>query len=57
MISREQIWRYLLHLIEPWRARAAAVVSRLNLGLHQRDINVIWDLAPHDFSILLVLAQ
>jgi predicted dehydrogenase len=31
----------------------SAVVSRLNLGLHQRDINVIWDLAPHDFSILL----
>jgi predicted dehydrogenase len=23
------------------------------LGLHQRDISVIWDLAPHDFSILL----
>jgi len=27
--------------------------SRVNLGLHQRDISVIWDLAPHDFSILL----
>ena len=26
---------------------------RLNLGLFQRDINVIWDLAPHDISILL----
>jgi predicted dehydrogenase len=26
--------------------------SRLNLGLYQADINVIWDLAPHDFSIL-----
>ena len=26
--------------------------SRLNLGLYQEDINVIWDLAPHDFSIL-----
>jgi len=27
--------------------------SRVNLGLHQRDISVIWDLGPHDFSILL----
>jgi predicted dehydrogenase len=27
--------------------------SRVNLGLHQRDVSVIWDLAPHDFSILL----
>jgi predicted dehydrogenase len=27
--------------------------QRLNLGLFQRDINVIWDLAPHDVSILL----
>ncbi len=26
--------------------------SRVNLGLHQRDASVIWDLAPHDFSIL-----
>ena len=25
---------------------------RATLGLFQRDINVIWDLAPHDFSIL-----
>ena len=27
--------------------------SRVNLGLHQRDISVLWDLGPHDFSILL----
>jgi len=27
--------------------------QRLNLGLFQRDINVIWDLAPHDISILM----
>jgi predicted dehydrogenase len=27
--------------------------SRVNLGLHQRDTSVIWDLGPHDFSILL----
>ena len=26
--------------------------SRLNLGIFQRDINVVWDLAPHDFSIM-----
>src|SRR5205809_6949538 len=25
---------------------------RLNLGLFQRDINVVWDLAPHDLSIV-----
>jgi predicted dehydrogenase len=27
--------------------------SRVNLGLHQQDISVVWDLGPHDFSILL----
>lgn len=26
---------------------------RLNLGLFQQDINVAWDLAPHDISIIL----
>jgi predicted dehydrogenase len=25
---------------------------RINLGLFQRDVNVIWDLAPHDLSII-----
>jgi predicted dehydrogenase len=29
--------------------------QRLNLGLFQQDINVIWDLAPHDISIILYL--
>src|SRR5260221_1950024 len=29
--------------------------ERVNLGLFRRDINVIWDLAPHDVSILLYL--
>jgi len=29
--------------------------ARLNLGLFNRDSNVIWDLAPHDISILLYL--
>jgi predicted dehydrogenase len=28
---------------------------RLNLGLFQKDINVTWDLAPHDLSILLYI--
>jgi len=26
--------------------------SRVNLGLHQSDVSVTWDLGPHDFSIL-----
>lgn len=26
--------------------------SRLNLGLYREDANVVWDLAPHDFSII-----
>jgi predicted dehydrogenase len=25
---------------------------RINLGLFQNDVNVIWDLSPHDFSIM-----
>ncbi len=24
----------------------------MNLGLHQPDVSVVWDLGPHDFSIL-----
>jgi len=28
---------------------------RFNLGLFQSDVNVLWDLAPHDLSILLYL--
>ncbi len=31
--------------------------ERLNLGLFQRDINVVWDLAPHDISIILYLLK
>jgi predicted dehydrogenase len=30
---------------------------RLNLGLFQKDINVAWDLAPHDISILLYIME
>ena len=31
--------------------------SRINLGLFQPDINVLWDLAPHDISILTHLVS
>jgi len=30
-------------------------IHRLNLGLFQKDTNVVWDLAPHDISILLYI--
>ena len=30
---------------------------RLNLGLFRKDINVTWDLAPHDISIILYLMR
>lgn len=30
---------------------------RLNLGLFQKDINVVWDLAPHDISIIQYLME
>src|SRR6266496_2741680 len=30
-------------------------MERVNLGLFRSDINMIWDLAPHDVSILLYL--
>jgi len=29
--------------------------ARLNLGLYQKDTNVLWDLATHDLSILITL--
>lgn len=32
-------------------------ISRLNLGLYQKDTNVIWDLAPHDISIINYLLK
>ncbi len=28
---------------------------RVNLGLFQRELNVLWDLAPHDLSVLIYL--
>jgi predicted dehydrogenase len=30
---------------------------RLNLGLFQKDINVAWDLAPHDIAIILHIME
>ncbi|HOB33018.1 MAG TPA: Gfo/Idh/MocA family oxidoreductase [Verrucomicrobiota bacterium] len=30
---------------------------RLNLGLYQKDINVAWNLAPHDISIILHIME
>ena len=31
--------------------------ERINLGLFQRDVNVVWDLAPHDLSIMSFLLE
>jgi predicted dehydrogenase len=31
--------------------------TRINLGLFQQDVNVLWDLAPHDISILNYLVS
>jgi predicted dehydrogenase len=31
--------------------------ARLNLGIYQADVNVLWDLAPHDVSIINYLLQ
>ncbi len=31
--------------------------TRVNLGIFQKDINVIWDLAPHDISMLIYVLQ
>lgn len=31
--------------------------QRLNLGLYQKDINVAWDLATHDISIILYILE
>lgn len=42
------------HLIESGELGEVYFIttSRVNLGLHQPDVSVAWDLAPHDFSIL-----
>lgn len=37
---------------EPFGALYYLDTARLNMGLYQHDVNVVWDLAPHDISIL-----
>lgn len=32
-------------------------MTRINLGIHRKDVSVIWDLATHDFSILFKLIK
>jgi predicted dehydrogenase len=47
-----QVLREIVHSGELGRIYYANA-QRLNLGVFQRDINVMWDLAPHDISILM----
>ncbi len=49
--------RYLKHLVVSGELGDVLYINcqRLNLGLFQREINVTWDLAPHDLSIILFL--
>lgn len=49
----------MLEIIESDELGTILYISseRLNLGLFQDDINVIWDLAPHDISIILYLLK
>ncbi|MEN6626345.1 MAG: Gfo/Idh/MocA family oxidoreductase [Candidatus Sumerlaeia bacterium] len=49
--------RYAREVIERGDLGKIQYISsrRLNLGLFQKDINVAWDLAPHDLSIILYL--
>lgn len=32
-------------------------ITRINLGLFQKDVNVLWDLAPHDVSMLTFILE
>jgi predicted dehydrogenase len=47
--------RAILQIIESGDIGEVRYINcqRLNLGLFQNDINVAWDLAPHDLSIIL----
>lgn len=49
--------RKMKHIIETGELGEIQYLAarRLNLGLFQKDINVAWDLAPHDISIILYL--
>ena len=51
-----RVKRIAAHLATGQIGRIHYITSdRLNLGLHRSDVNVIWDLAPHDFSIIFHL--
>lgn len=47
--------RKIMEIIETGEVGTIRYINsrRLNLGLFQKDINVAWDLAPHDISIIL----
>ena len=49
--------RYLKKMVQNGELGEVYYISsrRLNLGLFQKDINVAWDLAPHDLSIVLYI--
>jgi len=48
-----RVERIAAHLATGEAGRIHYVTAeRLNLGRHRSDVNVIWDLAPHDFSII-----
>lgn len=51
--------RYIKRMIESGELGEIYYISssRLNLGLFQKDINVAWDLAPHDISIILYILK
>ena len=50
---------YLRELIESGELGKLRYIhtARLNFGILQPDVDVLWDLAPHDISILLYLLQ
>jgi predicted dehydrogenase len=49
--------RKIKEIVESGTIGAIRYISsrRLNLGLFQKDINVVWDLAPHDISIAIYI--
>ena len=51
--------RYIRQLISSGELGDIYAINarRLNLGLFQKDINVAWDLAPHDISIILYVCN
>ena len=49
------IVQYIKEHLEEWGNVMYMDSTRINLGLFQSDVNVIWDLAPHDLSIILYL--